>query len=95
MSPLCKSGMMPWSVCILPMAATNETTQNKEPTPAYSPPTPQIETENDGMVRVTVGDQIGWVSSYHLVDPKVRQLRHAWLKKHNSRPFGPRMNEQE
>ena len=77
--------MMPWSVCILPMAATNETTQNTEPTPTYSsPPTPQIETENEGMVRVTVGDQIGWVSSYHLVDPKIKQLQRAWLLKHDT-----------
>jgi len=29
----------------------------------------------DGCVRITVGEVIGTVSSYHLVEPKVRQLR--------------------
>jgi hypothetical protein len=48
------------------------------------PPNPRLETEPNGMVRVTVGDQIGWVSSYHLADTKVRQLRHAWLKEHKT-----------
>jgi hypothetical protein len=47
-------------------------------------PTPQIESTNDDMVRVTVGDQIGWVSSYHLVDPKIKQLQRAWLLKHGT-----------
>ena len=48
------------------------------------PPNPRLETEPNGMVRIIVGDQIGWVSSYHLVDTKVRQLRHAWLKEHRT-----------
>lgn len=48
------------------------------------PPHAKIETEENGMVRVTVGDQIGWVSSYHLVDTKVSQLKHAWLKEHKT-----------
>lgn len=54
-------------------------------TQAYTkPPIPQIESTNDDMVRVTVGDQIGWVSSYHLVDPKIKQLQRAWLLKHDT-----------
>ena len=61
--------MMSWNVCIFSMA---------------EPPTPQIESTNDDMVRVTVGDQIGWVSSYHLVDPKIKQLQRAWLLKHDT-----------
>lgn len=48
------------------------------------PPTPKLESEENGMVRVTVGDQVGWVSSYHLVDTKVSQLKHAWLKEHKT-----------
>lgn len=48
------------------------------------PPNAKLESEPNGMVRVTVGDQIGWVSSYHLADTKVRQLKHAWLKDHKT-----------
>lgn len=42
---------------------------------------PAVETENleDGCVRVTVGDQVGIVSSFHLVEPKAHQLMVAWL----------------
>jgi hypothetical protein len=47
-------------------------------------PNAKLETEPNGMVRITVGDQIGWVSSYHLADTKVRQLTHAWLKEHKT-----------
>lgn len=48
------------------------------------PPHAKLESEENGMVRVTVGDQVGWVSSYHLVDTKVSQLKHAWLKEHRT-----------
>lgn len=43
---------------------------------------PVVETENleDGCVRVRVGDQVGTVSSHHLVEPKAHQLMVAWLK---------------
>jgi len=34
------------------------------------------------MVRITVGDQVGWVSSYHLADQKIKQLQKAWLLYH-------------
>ena len=42
---------------------------------------PAAETEclEDGCVRVQVGDQVGIVSSFHLVEPKVNQLVAAWL----------------
>lgn len=45
-------------------------------------PETQIETESDSMVRITVGDKVGWVSSYHLIVPKENQLIKAWLAKH-------------
>lgn len=45
-------------------------------------PEPEIYNEPDGMVRITVGDQKGWVSSHHLIDPKVNQLTLTWLKIH-------------
>ena len=45
-------------------------------------PEPEIYNEPDGMVRITVGDQKGWVSSHHLVQPKVNQLTQIWLMKH-------------
>lgn len=45
-------------------------------------PETQIDTEPDSMVRITVGDQVGWVSSYHLIIPKENQLINAWLAKH-------------
>ena len=43
------------------------------------PPRPIISTEDDGCVRIEVGNHLGWVSSMHLVDTKVRQLQTAWL----------------
>jgi pyruvate/2-oxoglutarate dehydrogenase complex dihydrolipoamide dehydrogenase (E3) component len=46
-------------------------------------PEPVITNTEDGMVRITVGDEKGWVSSYHLVKPKVNQLIQTWLLKHN------------
>ena len=46
-------------------------------------PEPVITNTEDGMVRITVGDEKGWVSSYHLVEPKVNQLIQTWLFKHN------------
>lgn len=43
---------------------------------------PETETVSldDGCVQVKVGDQSGVVSSFHLVEPKVNQLRTAWLR---------------
>ena len=45
-------------------------------------PEPVITNTDDGMVRIDVGDQFGWVSSHHLIDPKVNQLTLIWLKNH-------------
>ena len=45
-------------------------------------PETKIETESDSMVRITVGDEVGWVSSYHLIVPKENQLIKAWVAKH-------------
>ena len=39
---------------------------------------------DDGCVEVRVGDQVGIVSSFHLVEPKANQLITAWLIKHTS-----------
>lgn len=38
---------------------------------------------DDGCVEVRVGDQVGTVSSFHLVEPKANQLITAWLKEHD------------
>ena len=45
-------------------------------------PEPVITNTDDGMVRVAVGDEFGWVSSHHLVPPKVNQLTRIWQTKH-------------
>ena len=41
------------------------------------PPRPIISTEDDGCVRIEVGNHLGWVSSMHLVPGKCAQLRRA------------------
>lgn len=48
------------------------------------PPPPQIEYLEDGSVQITVGDQIGWVSSAHLIETKVFQLGEVWKAEHSS-----------
>ena len=45
-------------------------------------PEPFITNTDDGVVRIQVGDEKGWVSSHHLVQPKVNQLTQIWLMKH-------------
>ena len=42
-------------------------------------PEPIIEQldEELGMVKITLGELVGYVSSWHLVDPKVNQMRKA------------------
>jgi hypothetical protein len=37
---------------------------------------------DDGSVEVRVGDQIGWVTSAHLIETKVHQLQQAWIEEH-------------
>jgi hypothetical protein len=41
-----------------------------------------IEVLNDGAIQLTFGDQVGIVSSHHLIHPKAEQLRQAWIVKH-------------
>ena len=43
------------------------------------PPVELMQME-DGCVEVRVGDQVGIVSSHHLVEPKANQLKEAWLR---------------
>lgn len=43
-------------------------------------PQPLISVLEDGTVEIVVGDQKGWVSSMHLIDPKVNQLTQAYIK---------------
>ncbi len=53
---------------------------------ASETPTPvcKIRTLEDGCVRIQIGDGpiafVGVVSSHHLVEPKIKQLRQNWLK---------------
>ena len=66
------------------MAETTPSTHTTGCSPDSSKvPETKIETESDSMVRITVGDKVGWVSSYHLVVPKTNQLIKAWLAKHS------------
>lgn len=37
---------------------------------------------DDGCVQVRVGDQVGTVSSGHLLEPKANQLKEAWIRAH-------------
>lgn len=32
-------------------------------------------TDDLGMVKITLGDIVGYVSSFHLIEPKVNQMR--------------------
>lgn len=54
-------------------------TTTKSPS-EQEPPSAAIETLPDGSVRITVGELAGTVSSSHLVEPKVAQLRAAWMR---------------
>jgi hypothetical protein len=36
---------------------------------------PTLETLDDGCVKVCIGNHCGTVSSYHLVEPKINQLK--------------------
>ena len=75
---------MHWNVCTWTMAETIPSTHTTDCSPdSIKPPETQIDTEPDSMVRITVGDKVGWVSSYHLIIPKENQLIKAWLAKHS------------
>ena len=44
----------------------------------------QLHAEEDlGMVMITLGNVYGFVSSWHLVDTKLNQLKEAWLRKNS------------
>ena len=47
-------------------------------------PNAKISNEPDGCVRIKIGEGAnmvqGVVSSHHLVEPKIQQLRDAWLR---------------
>ena len=47
-------------------------------------PPPETNFLDDGSVEVRVGDQIGWVTSAHLIETKVHQLQGAWLEEHTN-----------
>ena len=56
----------------------NMSDASKRPMPAA-----KIRTlENDGCVRIQVGEFVGTVSSMHLVEPKILQLQEYWRKVH-------------
>ena len=52
------------------------------PTSEPQPPNPKIYNQEDGTVRVTVGEYVGFVSSHHLVVVKINQLNNYWRKMH-------------
>ena len=85
-----------WNVCITPTCDSARTTHSTVYSPGYTSytkttlnmadtpvPDPVITNTEDGMVRISVGDEKGWVSSHHLVQPKLNQLIQTWLLKHN------------
>lgn len=43
-------------------------------------PTLVLQMLPDGSIQLTCGDQVGTVSSHHLVQQKGRQLKAAWLR---------------
>jgi hypothetical protein len=47
---------------------------------SLTPPEPLISSLPNGDVEIVVGNEKGWVTSYHLVDAKVNQLNQAYLK---------------
>ena len=49
------------------------------------PPNPRLRNQEDGTVRISVGEYVGTVSSHHLVDVKINQLNDYWRKMHAPR----------
>lgn len=43
-------------------------------------PEPQISCLDDNTVQIKFGPLIGYVSSFHLIEPKLNQLKTAWLQ---------------
>lgn len=52
------------------------------PTDEPQPPNPKIRNREDGTVVLSVGEYVGFVSSHHLVLPKINQLNNYWRKMH-------------
>jgi hypothetical protein len=44
------------------------------------PPEPQIFVLPEGDVEIHVGTEKGWVTSFHLIDTKAKQLQQAYIK---------------
>ena len=72
------------------MEETNETTPNTTPTQDWQrntvfpiPPT-EVTQQDNGMVKVCIGEFCGWVSSYHLVEVKENQLISAYRNFHGT-----------
>ena len=55
------------------------------PTNEPQPPNPRLRNQEDGTVRISVGEFVGTVSSHHLVDVKINQLNDYWRKMHAPR----------
>jgi len=51
-----------------------------------SPPPPSLVTLEDGRLEITVGNTKGWVSSFHLADPKINQLNKSWINEQKQLP---------
>jgi len=54
------------------------------PTDEPQPPNAKIRNREDGTVVLSVGEYVGFVSSHHLVLPKINQLNNYWRKMHAS-----------
>ena len=52
------------------------------PTNGPQPPNAKLRNQEDGTVRISVGEYVGTVSSHHLVDVKINQLNDYWRKMH-------------
>lgn len=71
------------------MAETTETipntvsTQDWQRSTVFPLPPTEVEQQDNGMVKICIGDTCGWVSSYHLVEPKELQLIEAYRKHHD------------
>ena len=55
------------------------------PTNEPQPPNARLMNQEDGTVRITVGEYVGTVSSHHLVSVKINQLNDYWRKMHAPR----------
>ena len=49
------------------------------------PPNARLMNQEDGTVRICVGEFVGTVSSHHLVSVKINQLNDYWRKMHAPR----------